>query len=169
MGTALYPRLLGDIGGTNARLAWQADASAPGAEVASYACAAHGSLLSTVRLYLAERQAQRPKTCAFGIAKAILGDRVQMPNHHWSFSISQLQHDLGVERLAVVNDFTALALSPPALDQGAGLGLSGLLPTVGGRHVAITGIDRRYALADVAQAHRDLEARKTTGSSVLVP
>ncbi|RQP26084.1 quinone oxidoreductase family protein [Piscinibacter terrae] len=30
-------------------------------------------------------------------------------------------------------------------------------------------IDQRYALADVAQAHRDLEARKTTGSSVLVP
>jgi NADPH2:quinone reductase len=30
-------------------------------------------------------------------------------------------------------------------------------------------IDQRYPLADVAQAHRDLEARKTTGSSVLIP
>jgi len=30
-------------------------------------------------------------------------------------------------------------------------------------------IAQRYALADVAQAHRDLEARKTTGSSVLLP
>jgi NADPH2:quinone reductase len=30
-------------------------------------------------------------------------------------------------------------------------------------------IDQRYALADVAQAHRDLEARKTTGSTVLTP
>ncbi len=30
-------------------------------------------------------------------------------------------------------------------------------------------IDQRYALADVVQAHRDLEARKTTGSSVLMP
>lgn len=30
-------------------------------------------------------------------------------------------------------------------------------------------VDRRYALADVAQAHRDLEARLTTGSSVLLP
>jgi NADPH2:quinone reductase len=28
-------------------------------------------------------------------------------------------------------------------------------------------IDQRYPLAEVAQAHRDLEARKTTGSSVL--
>ena len=30
-------------------------------------------------------------------------------------------------------------------------------------------IDQRYPLAEVAQAHRDLEARKTTGSTVLQP
>jgi NADPH:quinone reductase len=30
-------------------------------------------------------------------------------------------------------------------------------------------IEQRYALADVAQAHRDLEARKNIGSSVLIP
>jgi NADPH2:quinone reductase len=30
-------------------------------------------------------------------------------------------------------------------------------------------INQRYALADVQQAHRDLEGRKTTGSTVLIP
>ena len=30
-------------------------------------------------------------------------------------------------------------------------------------------IHQRYKLADAAQAHRDLEARKTTGASVIVP
>ncbi len=30
-------------------------------------------------------------------------------------------------------------------------------------------IDQRYPLADAAQAHRDLEARRTTGSTVLLP
>jgi NADPH2:quinone reductase len=30
-------------------------------------------------------------------------------------------------------------------------------------------INQRYALKDVVQAHRDLEARKTTGSSILIP
>ena len=30
-------------------------------------------------------------------------------------------------------------------------------------------INQRYKLADVAQAHRDLESRKTTGASVIVP
>ncbi|MNR90945.1 Quinone oxidoreductase 1 [compost metagenome] len=31
------------------------------------------------------------------------------------------------------------------------------------------GINQRYALKDVAQAHRDLESRKTTGSTILLP
>ena len=43
-----------------------------------------------------------------------------------------------------------------------------LFAVVGSGAVKIR-IDQRYALADVAQAHRDLEARKTTGSSVLLP
>jgi len=43
-----------------------------------------------------------------------------------------------------------------------------LFDVVGSGAVKIR-IDQRYALADVAQAHRDLEARKTTGSSVLLP
>jgi NADPH2:quinone reductase len=30
-------------------------------------------------------------------------------------------------------------------------------------------INQRYALADAAKAHRDLEARRTTGSSILIP
>ncbi len=30
-------------------------------------------------------------------------------------------------------------------------------------------IHQRYKLVDVAQAHRDLEARKTTGASIIVP
>jgi NADPH2:quinone reductase len=30
-------------------------------------------------------------------------------------------------------------------------------------------INQRYALKDAQQAHRDIEARKTTGSSILLP
>jgi NADPH2:quinone reductase len=30
-------------------------------------------------------------------------------------------------------------------------------------------VRQRYALKDAVQAHRDLEARKTTGSSLLIP
>jgi NADPH2:quinone reductase len=30
-------------------------------------------------------------------------------------------------------------------------------------------INQKYALKDTAQAHRDLESRKTTGSTILLP
>jgi NADPH2:quinone reductase len=43
-----------------------------------------------------------------------------------------------------------------------------LFAVVGSGQVKIH-IEQRYPLADVAQAHRDLEARKTTGCSVLLP
>lgn len=43
-----------------------------------------------------------------------------------------------------------------------------LFEAVGGGAVTVA-VNQEYALIDVAQAHRDLEARKTTGSSVLLP
>ena len=43
-----------------------------------------------------------------------------------------------------------------------------LFEAVGSGKVKIR-IDQRYPLAEVARAHRDLEARTTTGSSVLIP
>ena len=43
-----------------------------------------------------------------------------------------------------------------------------LFRMVSGGEVRIE-VDQQYALADAAQAHRDLESRATTGSSILVP
>jgi NADPH2:quinone reductase len=43
-----------------------------------------------------------------------------------------------------------------------------LFEVVGSGAVKIP-VEQRYALADAAQAHRELEARKTTGCSVLLP
>jgi glucokinase len=151
-----FPRLVGDVGGTNARFALLRDPDGPMQEVASYPCDQFPSLLDVLRRYLDEHAAgEPPRTCAIGVATAVTGDRVQLTNHPWSFSISELQRRLGVERLLVLNDFSALALSLPALPDGqrrqvgggspvpgapigligpgTGLGVSGLLPTPDGR------------------------------------
>jgi glucokinase len=151
MKSDLSPRLLGDVGGTNARFAWQAHVGASPTDIATYPCSQHASLLAAIQHYLAEHGKRMPHLCAIGIANPIGGDRVQMTNHHWSFSILELQAALGLEQLVVINDFTALALSLPGLavadlrqvgpgtatpgaplallGPGTGLGVSGLLPT----------------------------------------
>ncbi|WP_341647499.1 quinone oxidoreductase [Thauera humireducens] len=45
---------------------------------------------------------------------------------------------------------------------------TGLFEVVGSGRVRIA-INQRYALKDAAQAHRDLEGRRTTGSTILLP
>ena len=156
-----FPRLLGDVGGTNARFAWQSHPGAPVTEVAGYASADHETLSNAIRHYLAQHGDKRPVACAIGIASPVTGDLVRMLNHQWSFSIAQLQRELGFERLVVINDFTALALALPALASddlrpigrgtavpgaavavlgpGTGLGVCGLVPNGRAGYAPVTG------------------------------
>lgn len=147
---AAYPRLLGDIGGTNARFGWQAAEGAAISQVQVLPCAEHASLLDAVQSYLQQQGLTVPDCAAFGIANPVTGDQVAMTNHHWRFSVSALREGLGLARFLLLNDFTALALSltqlPPEqkraigggqaapdaaiglIGPGTGLGVSGLLP-----------------------------------------
>jgi glucokinase len=165
----LYPRLLGDVGGTNARFAWQAQADAPLSDVTGYRCADHATLQDAIALYLDGHHLGAPRGCGIAIANPITGDQVTMTNHHWSFSMSALQRALGAQRLVVVNDFTALALSLPYLEAsalrpigggagvpgaplavlgaGTGLGVSGLVRDAGGQWVPLTGEGGHVTLA----------------------
>ena len=115
---ATFPRLLGDVGGTNARWAWQAAAGAPIAHYAGYRCAQFESVLAVIERYRLDHALPPPAAAAFGIATAITGDRVQMTNHPWSFSIAELRAALGVDRCLVLNDFEAIAWALTALGPG---------------------------------------------------
>jgi glucokinase len=168
-----HPRLLGDIGGTHARFAWQAR---PGAQLESLStarCADHATLADAIAHYLATSGHDSPQACALGIANPVTGDEVRMTNHHWHFSIRALQQTLKLSRLLVINDFEALALALPTLADadlqavgsgrpdpssvcavigpGTGLGVAGLLPD-GVR--AVTGEGGHVSLA----AQNDQEA-----------
>ena len=173
-----YPRLLGDIGGTNARFALQAHPAAEPSQVATLACAQFPGLEEAIEHYYLQEQvpaAARPRWAAIGIANPVVGDHVRMTNHHWSFSIEALRQRFGWERFTVINDFTALALSLPALaaadlhqvgggaavagaavgliGPGTGLGVSGLLwPAEGGRPVPINGEGGHVTLAPIDDA-----------------
>jgi glucokinase len=152
-----YPRLLGDIGGTHARFALQRVAAGTPEAVLVLRCAAHASLQDAIRAYLQEVGDPPVKHVAMGMANPVLGDWVQMTNHHWSFSTEALRLDLAWDRLLILNDFTALALGLPDLcdedvlevqphpdrvylpraakaliGAGTGLGVSGLMPSADG-------------------------------------
>jgi glucokinase len=174
--TSSGARLLADIGGTNARFAWQAR---PGSEIESVqtlACADHASLHDALTGYLQGCGRPPARSCAIAIANPVVGDQVSMTNHHWSFSIRDLKARCGFERLLVLNDFTALALALPALradettqvgggapqpgsaigliGPGTGLGVSGLVPDGRGGWLPIQGEGGHATLAGTTPRER---------------
>ena len=176
--TDTFPRLLGDVGGTNARFGWQASAHTGIEHVLVLPCAAYDTLEAAIRTYLELKNLPMPRVGALGIANPITGDVIRMTNHHWSFSISDMQRSLGLAQLKIINDFTALALALPSIPPenlvqvggtvaqafapkaligaGTGLGVSGLLPTDANDHwVAIAGEGGHVTLA----AQNDTEYR----------
>ena len=168
--TDTFPRLLGDVGGTNARFGWQSNAHSGIEHVLVLPCAAHETLEAAIRTYLELKSLPMPRTGALGIANPITGDVIRMTNHHWSFSISEMQRSLGLQQLNVINDFTALALALPSIAKdnlvqvggtvaeayapkaligaGTGLGVSCRMPTDANDHwVAIAGEGGHVTLA----------------------
>ena len=148
------PRLLADIGGTNARFTLEV-APATFTLIKVLPCAEYPTLADALKSYLAEPDVQAAckaplRHAALAIANPITGDLVRMTNHHWEFSIEALRLACGFATLIVANDFTALARALPHLahDQkvqigggsfvpntplglvgaGTGLGVSGLIP-----------------------------------------
>jgi glucokinase len=158
-----HPRLLADVGGTNARFVWQTEAGGEIAHIRVLPCADHVGLVEAIEAYLKQTGLPMPACAALGMAVTVTGDAVAMTNHHWKFSVGDVRERLGLQRLLVLNDFTALALALPHLPAssrwsvgpvsqapalgpigligpGTGLGVSGLMPVPGnGRWVPIVG------------------------------
>lgn len=114
---AAAPTLIADVGGTNIRLAL-AD---PAREVPllddsvrRYRVAEFDSLAAAASSYLREVDTQ-PRRAVFAVAGPVVGDAVRITNHPWDISIVGTQRALGLDRLQVVNDFAAMAMSLPLL------------------------------------------------------
>ena len=169
------PRLVGDVGGTNARFAL-IDKAGTIARTRVLATEDYPSLGAAMAAYLAlEAPAEPPCAAAVAVASPVTGDTVSFTNHPWSFSIAALQHELGLERLLVVNDFAANARALPhlqpdermvvgggapvaklplgALGPGTGLGVSALIWTgTGWAVIAGEGGHATMAAADEREA-----------------
>lgn len=147
------PWLLADIGGTKTRFSLCPPGGTPAQQEVLYN-KEHASLAAAARSYLAAKQpAQQPRAAALCIAGPTEGEEVGLTNFGWSFRKDDWREEMGLERLEVTNDFTAVALAVPHLKDddvaqlgdgtakpggvigvigpGTGLGVSGLVPIDG--------------------------------------
>ena len=172
-------RLIGDIGGTNARFALVEGNGAVRDEryllVRDYP-----DLAAAAEAFLG---GARVDEAVIAVATPVERDEIRFTNSPWQFSITSLKARLGVRALAVINDFVAQALAMPQLAReelepigdgvaapgravgvlgaGTGLGVSALvpgklgwtaLPTEGGHVSFAPGNEREDKVLSVLRA-----------------
>ncbi|RBI67328.1 glucokinase [Vreelandella sulfidaeris] len=147
------PALIGDIGGTNARLALVTPGEITPHDIINLPCADYPGVIEAVHDYL-ERVgatgANAPQEACLAFACPVHAERVKMTNNHWAFSKSDVRQTLKLSLFKVINDFTAQALGVPhvaaselvevqpgksqahatrlVIGPGTGLGVAGVFP-----------------------------------------
>lgn len=140
--------LVADVGGTNIRIVM---ATADGLQSPmTRLCSEFDTIEAALRSYLESSVVgAAPERAAIAVACPVDGDRIDITNQRWSFSIEELRRNLHLEELRIINDFTALAAAIPHLEAedtqiikngvaladaaiavvgpGTGLGVSGLI------------------------------------------
>ncbi|PID66237.1 MAG: glucokinase [Gammaproteobacteria bacterium] len=176
-----YPRLVADIGGTNARFAIETEPFQL-EHLLVLPCQDYGTFAAAMADYLAQTAMVIPRHVGIAIANPVTADNIRMTNHHWHFSIRAMQKQLGVDTFLLVNDFRAQALAitrmsaanlallngpaeyhPVPKDRtvavigpGTGLGVSGLVPDGRGRMIALSGEGGHVSYSPYDQLERQL-------------
>lgn len=110
------PAIIGDIGGTNARIAVVGRDGAirdsmvfPIGDHADFAEALADRVLPSL--------AEPPKSAVLAIATNIEGETIRLTHGHWSFTPRELIALFGFRDVIILNDFEALSLALPSLDE----------------------------------------------------
>ncbi len=149
----MFTALAIDIGGTNIRLGLLESGSYFPSYIEQFKINEFATLADVISLFLSKAPNHQIEACAVAVATPITGDLIKLTNYDWQFSIAAVRQQFGWQRLKVINDFTALALSLPLLETnelvqiggvavdlqeaqtigllgaGTGLGVSGLIAT----------------------------------------
>ncbi|WP_058969485.1 glucokinase [Type-D symbiont of Plautia stali] len=129
--------LVGDVGGTNARLALCEVESGAISQAKTFSTSDYDNLEAVIRAYLDEQKLEIKHAC-IAIACPITGDWVEMTNHDWAFSTREMKEHLAFESLEIINDFTAVSMAIPMLSEKEVLQFGGKAP-VEGKPIAIYG------------------------------
>ncbi|UTA49212.1 glucokinase [Simiduia sp. 21SJ11W-1] len=167
----VFPYVVADIGGTNARWGLVTGVDSAGnyciESIQTFANAQHPKFEDSLAAYLESLQGVDVARVCVALAGPVLGDRIDMTNINWSFSIREVEEAFGLRKLLIVNDFTALAYATSALGEadvirvkpgtqknapraiigpGTGLGMATLVP-LAGRWLPLSGEGGHTAFA----------------------
>ena len=149
------PTVVADIGGTHARFAWLTPAGDVG-PVTRLATGEFAGIAAALAAFRDMAGGPPPARLGLAVAAPVIGDDVALTNAHWRFSIRDLKNKLKLAEIRVANDYEALAMALPRLEDadrrrigppagevragapmavlgpGTGLGMAGLIPAGAG-------------------------------------
>jgi len=114
----LFPFLVADIGGTNARFSLVTGRNEQGYQLSQgrdLATANYETFEACVQAFVEGIDGECPKRACLAVAGPVGGDEIRFTNVNWVFSIEATRKSLGFESLYCLNDFAALACSVPHL------------------------------------------------------
>jgi len=175
---AQTPRLLGDIGGTNARFALVHGDGSPITQEVTLPTGQFPDLAAAASSYLQQVGQSGVRQACIAIANPIDGDALKMTNNHWQFSIEATRQTLGLDSLLMLNDWEAMAMAAPALlgsdleqigsgepvsnapkgliGPGTGLGVSSLVRSRRGDWVPIAGEGGHVSMSPTCEREADI-------------
>ena len=111
--------IAGDVGGTTTRLALVSPQAGPRAFVAEqeFNSADYKGLRPIVEAFLVKTGGHATSAC-FDVAGPVSGGRAHLTNLPWDLEEAPLAHDLGLERVTLLNDLRAIAHATPHLEPG---------------------------------------------------
>jgi glucokinase len=112
--------IAGDIGGTKVLLQL-VDAAQSGRTVAAearYESSAFATFDDLLATFLREHVVGRVDGACFAVAGPVFGDRAEVTNLTWALDASVLAEQFSIARVALINDFYAVALGVPLLAPG---------------------------------------------------
>ncbi|KZL22029.1 Glucokinase [Pseudovibrio axinellae] len=113
-----YPVLVADIGGTNARFALIEDPNSATILCGQESTKAHATIQDAIRTAVLNAGHATPRSALLAIAAPVSGDQIPLTNANWVIEPPALIEELGLEQVAIVNDFEAQGLALPSLTSG---------------------------------------------------
>lgn len=111
-----YIGLVGDVGGTNARLAL-VDAQGRIRHPKTYAASEYAALPDVIAEYLESTTGRRrPDRAVIAVAGPVVDGEIEFTNLDWRLSEGELIGTFEFQEARLVNDFAAQALAAPVLD-----------------------------------------------------
>jgi len=151
--------LIADIGGTRARFALSPAPGIVGAVLER--ATGDGSFADVLRDVLASLGLDHCPSAAFAVAGPVTDARADLTNAGWHLDARAIEAAFGIEQVALVNDFAAIAHALPLFDDGdleaiapgvpdedapkavlgpgTGLGVAAAVPTAGGAWTVLAG------------------------------